>query len=448
MDKTMQRAYRRIASRVNIPGFRKGKAPRTIVERYYGREAIVSEALDILIPEVYSQALEEHQIEPVAQPQIDLVQTEPPVFKATVPVRPTIELGDPRELKFSMEPEEITDEKVNETIEDIRKRYAPWEKVERPAQEGDMLSLDVESSAAEAGPFINDTGVSYIVTPGLTFPIAGFPEQLVGIEPGGSEEFTLTAPDDYPQEAFRGKEIAFKVTVNEVQEKKLPELNDEFVKSLPNDVDTVDGLRTWVREQLEQAAREAARRKVEADAVDALIAASQIEYPEVLVEHELDHLVDQHLPGNNQAALEQFLQAIGKTREELREERREEAEKRVLRTLVLDQLARQESIQLADDDVTREIVSFMQQASSEQELNSILQAASTQQGRETLARMALTRKTLAWLVATVTGQPMEEPSPFFTVSQGAAPDSGETAAADETPAGEGESAAPSPETSS
>lgn len=436
MDKSMQRAYRRIASRVNIPGFRKGKAPRNVVERYYGREAIINEALDILVPEVYSQAIEEHQIEPVAQPTIDLVQTEPPIFKATVSIRPSIELADASELSFTLEPEAITDERIEETIEDIRKRYAPWEKVERAAQEGDLLSLDVESSAAEGGPFINDTAVTYIITPGLSFPITGFPEQLVGIEPGGEKEFTLTAPDDYPQEAFRGQEISFKVKVNEVQEKKLPELDDEFVKGLPNNVETVAELRQWIRDQLEQAANEAARRKVETDAVEALIAASQIEYPEILVEHELDHLVDQHIASDHGGSLDDFVRTHGKTREELRDEQREEAEQRVLRTLILDELAKKEGITVSDDDVTREIMSFMQQATSEQQLNSILQAAGTQQGRETLGRMALTRKTLNWLVATVTGTPIEEPSPFFNVSPPPAEAGDESPAPDETPAGE------------
>ncbi|MCX6024394.1 MAG: trigger factor [Chloroflexi bacterium] len=408
MEQSMQRAYRRVAGRTPVPGFRKGKAPRSIIERYLGRNVLVEEALNILIPEVYKQAIEEQQLTPVAQPDIDVVQTEPPVIKATISVQPTIELGDYKSLKLDFAVAEVTEEQVAESLAQMRKRFAPWEDVDRPVQEGDKLMINVNSVFTDGGPFINDDDVSYVVTPGLAFPIAGFSEQLEGIGLNETKDFTLTMPEDYPQEPFRGKEVAFKVTVKGIQVQQLPELDDAFAQSVNPEYATLDALRDFVRGQLEKDARAQARRKVEQEAVDALIAQATLEYPDVMVEHELDHIIEQYLPQGNRARLESYLQSVGRTREELREERRDEAVQRVVRSLVMTELTKAEEIEINEQDLTREVMMMLQSSTSQEEMNGLLQALNSAEAMSQVQRMAATRKTLGRLVEVVTGVPPEQ----------------------------------------
>jgi len=367
------------------------------------------------------------------------------VIKATIPIKATVELGDYRSMQYSVEPEAVTEEQVDQGIDNLRRRYGSWAETDRAVEAGDMLSLDVESNVGDDEQFINDKAVSYMVTPGLEFPVTGFPEQLVGMTKGEPKEFTLTVQDDYPQENFRSKEVAFKVTVQEIQERKLPELTDEFAQGLNQGLETADALRTWMRDQLENDARMRARYKVETEAVDALVQQSQIEYPDVLVEHELDHLVDDTLPRGDQRRLDAYLEAVGRSREELRDERREEAEKRVLRSLVLETLAERENIEVTDDDVTREAMSLLQGANSEEEINNLLQAISTPQARESLRNMAATRKTLTWLVDTITGTGAAEETPDESAPAEAAvsdePPADEEAAVSDEPSADEEAAA-------
>lgn len=406
LERSMERAYRRLVSKANIPGFRKGKAPRFMLERFLGRAALLEEALEILIPEAYNQAIEDQNIEAVAQPRIEVVQVEPVVFKATVPVKPTIELGDYHQLSFSLEPKQIAEEDLSNALEQLRSRYATWEPVDRPVAFDDRITADVENSL-EGRPERTDSDVSYVVTEGLPVPLAGFPEQLVGIEKDGQKEFTLNFPEDHPEESLAGKEVKFKVTVKEIKEKKLPELDDEFAKSVGEEFENLEQLKEKLRSNLQEEAQREARRSLEEQVVDAIVGMAKVGYPEVLVEHEIDHLIqdESNVPRDPQGRIDNYLASIGKSEEEFREEWRPIATQRVLRSLVLRKVAEVEGVAVTEEDIEAEIDRLAGSSERSADFRALFSGGA---GREQIERVLFGRKTMDRLVDIVTGQDSTE----------------------------------------
>ena len=224
------RSYRRLASRVKIPGFRPGKAPRSIVESHLGRTALVQEALEFMIPETLDQVLSDEDIQAFADPQLELLEIEPVSFKAVVPLEPLVDLGDFRSIQVDREPVTVSEDQVDEVIEQLRSEAAPWDPVERPVQFGDLLNLNVDGTI-EGDQAINDKGVDFIPQEDNPMPMPGFSSILEGMTAGETKEFSLIVPEDHNQEEYAGKECQFKVEVLSVKEKQLAELDDEFAKS-------------------------------------------------------------------------------------------------------------------------------------------------------------------------------------------------------------------------
>jgi trigger factor len=235
MEAAIKKAYHRLGAKTTVPGFRKGKAPHEMLERFYGKEAFVEDAAEHLLPEVYDQAIDEQEVDAIARPQIDVVQINPLSFKATVPVRPEVELADYHEIKLEPEEVTVTEEEAAEVLEKIRDMQAPWVPVERPAQFNDLLAINVEGTV-EGNVVIDEKEGLYQLLPDPPNAIPGFAEQLEGAEKGEERVFALTLPDNRGE--FSGKECNFKVLVNEIKEKSLPELDDEFAKSGPGSGNT------------------------------------------------------------------------------------------------------------------------------------------------------------------------------------------------------------------
>jgi len=208
VEESLERSYYRLAKKTNIPGFRRGKAPRTILERYIGKESLLEDALNSLLPEAYEKALKEQNIEAFAQPHIEIAQTEPVIFKVAVPLTPTIKLGDYHHIQVAPEPVELTEDDVSAAIEQLRHQHATWEPVERPVAFNDLVVLDVDSDI-ENKPFINQKGAQYQVLRELPLPAPGFAEQLVGMKRDEEKEFKLQFPSDYPRGELAGKEPSF-----------------------------------------------------------------------------------------------------------------------------------------------------------------------------------------------------------------------------------------------
>jgi trigger factor len=367
LEESLEQSYHRLAEKANIPGFRKGKAPRAVLERYLGRDSLLDDALKTLLPQAYEEALREQQIEVIASPSIEIVQTDPLVFTATVPLKPTIELGDYHQIRLAPEPVALTDDDVNTVMEQLRRQHGIWEPVERTADFDDLVTLDIESQI-EDKPFINQQGVQYQILHNQPLPAPGFAEQLSGMGGGEEKEFTLQLPKDYPRAEVAGKEARFKVKVIEIKQLNLPKLDSEFARLVNPEFKTLASLRKRVAENLRLGAEQKAKEEFEERVIDAVVEISKVEFPPVLVDTEVAHLMDQQARWlQASGGLEEYLRQINKTGEELREELRPLATKRVTRSLVLEKVAEEEKIEVADAEIHAELEKLAQSATKNKE---------------------------------------------------------------------------------
>lgn len=390
LEESLESSYQRLVKKARVPGFRKGKAPRQILERYIGKESLLEDALNDLVPQAYEKAIEEQEIEAIAQPQIEITQTEPLIFKAIVPLKPTIILGDYKSIRVEAEPVEVTESTVDDVIEQLRHQHATWEPVERPIDFGDLAVLDIESNV-EGNTFINQKDAQYQVISEQSFPVAGFAEQLKGMKNGEEKEFKLTLPSDYPREELAGKEVSFKVKTTETKQEILPELNNEFARHVDPEFKNMKALRARALSDLKTRAEEQTRANFEERALDAVVELTEIDFPPILEESEIARVLNQRFQGSNQT-LEDYLGSIGKTEEELREELRPSANKRVTRSLVLGKVAEEEKIEVNDSDIDAEIDNMI--TATTEKKDELKKALNTPQVRESIVQTLLTRKTL------------------------------------------------------
>jgi len=397
MQTELDLAYHRLAQRTDVPGFRKGKAPRAVLERHIGRDRLLEDALNNLLPQAYEKALKEQELEPIASPTIEITQTEPVIFKATVSLKPVVELGDYKSIKLKPEPPDSITEELNTTLEQLCRQHGSWEPAERPAAFDDLVTIDVDSQV-EGKPFIQQEGVQYQLLKNQAAPAPGFAEKLVGMRGGEEKEFKLPLPADYAQKELAGKEASFKIKMNEVKQLKLPELNDDFAAAVNPEFKTFDGLKERLSANLKLMAEDRARMEFEEKVVDAAVDLSQVDFPPILVETEIDRTLEQQvrqLQANNMP-MEEYLSRIGKKEEELREELRPAATKRVIRSLVLGQINEAEKIEVTKSDIDAELDRMIQGAGEKKD--EAKKQLDTPQVRSSLEQILATRKTVQRLV--------------------------------------------------
>ena len=390
MEGAIRQAYRRLGAKTTVPGFRKGKAPSAILEQYFGKDALVEDAAEHLLPEVYDRAIREQEVQAIAQPQIEVLQTDPLAFKATVAVRPTVELDDYHQIKFALEPVVVTDEEVMEALENIRYIQAPWEPVERPASFGDLLAIDVEGTVGDRS-VIDEKGGWYRLSPDLPGALPGFAEQLEGAEKGEERVFTLTLPPE--QGDYGGQECNFKVLVNEIKQKNLPELDDEFAKSLGQGLETLGALKEKIAADLKSRKEWEARNNLEEKAIKALVDLAKVDFPDIMVQEEIDHLIaEREQQSGDRASLQNYLDSVNKTEDEFRGELRPMAERIVIRSLVLQKFAELEGVEVSAADIKSE-VEHMKEHASDEGVRKLLDSPSAQEslGRNMFFRKALDR---------------------------------------------------------
>jgi len=388
MEKALEGAYRRLVSKTIVPGFRKGKAPRPMLERHIGREALVKDALDRLVPELYEQAIKEQEIGAIGQPEMEMTQAEPPIFKATVPVRPVVELGDYRAIKVTPEAVEITDDEVNEVLENLRHTQALWEPVEREAHLGDLVAIDVEGMV-EGKTVLDNKGSQYQLSPNSAMPVPGFAEQIVGMRMGEEKAFILPFPEDFSTAELVGKECHFRASISEVKEEHLPELDDEFVKGLGQDLETLEQLRERIANNLKAVAEQEAKSKLESQVMEAVVGLANLEFPAILTEQEIDRM-----------AREQTIRFGGITEEEFRHQARPVAERRIANSLVIGKVCEEEKIEVNGAETDAEVERRVQSAGEQGEQTR--QTFSSPEARESLQNELLTRKTIDRLIELAT----------------------------------------------
>jgi trigger factor len=393
VEESMESAYKRLVQKAKIPGFRKGKAPRVILERYMGKESVFEEALDKLIPQTYSKALEEQKIEAISDPKIEITQKEPLIYKAVVPLKPEVKLGDYQSVRVKQEAAKVTDSDVDEMIEQIRRQRATWEPVERPVDYRDLVSLDIESSV-EDEPLINQKGAQYQVISDVPLPAPGFAEQVVGMKKSENKEFDIKLPPDYPKPELSEKEAHFKIKVTEIKQENLPELNDEFAKEINADFQTLKALKERVTADMKQSAEERVKQDFEEKLLEAVTDTSDVEFPPVMVEAEINRILSQRFQGGKQE-LEQYLMNVNKTPEELHDELYPMASSRVARSLVLSKIIEEEKIEVSDSEIDDEIENMIK--ADAQEKDKIKQALNTPQVRSSIEQTLIGRKVMAFL---------------------------------------------------
>lgn len=414
LEEHLARAYRRLVGRVAVPGFRKGKAPRPIFERQYGRERLVEEALESLVPATVTKAIETQGLEATSTPHVSVVEREPlPKLKATVPLKPVIELGDYKSLRFEDRPEPVTDDRVESVIARVRESQATFEPVDRPLAMEDMAVLGTVECKVGDRVVLSGKDTEYMLKADATYPAEGFASQLEGMRANETRTFSLKLPDNFRDTVAAGKQGDFTVTVSGVKQKNLPALDDEFAKSLGEGVQTLDELRTKVRTELEKQASEAHRNLLEGKALDALVDRTKFEIPPLLIEHETEHLLvdQQEALARYKISFQDYMQSAGKTGEQLVNETRGSADRRVKRSLVLQELVKAEDVSVSEEEVGAELERLRAGARTPQETASL----ETESTRENIRSLLTRRKALERLVDTVqqtdsVQQPTQQPS--------------------------------------
>lgn len=363
----LDRSYRRTVSRINIPGFRRGKAPRHIVESMIGRTALLQEALEFMVPETLDKVLTDEEISAFAEPSIEVTELEPVSFTATVPLEPSVDLGDYRSLRVESDPVEVADEQVDDVVARLQEEQAVWEPVDRPAEYGDRLNLDVNGDI-DGEVVVDDNDVEYVPNEENVLPFPGFAPNVVGMAEEEEREFTVTIPEDYPREQYAGKEVQFKVSVLSVKERSVPELDDEFAKSVGQGFEDMESLRSNVRESLTNQAEAAARNDLEQKSLDALCESAVVNASPILYERELEAMQADRERMLRQQGLDlpTYLRFMGKTPDEFLDEMRPNAERRLVGGLVLRKLAEVEDIEVTDDDIQSETDRLFEMSSGEE----------------------------------------------------------------------------------
>lgn len=406
LERSLERAYRRLAQQTEVPGFRKGKTPRHMLERYLGRDAVVQEALQLLIPEAYNQAIEEENIDAIDYPNVEVVQQEPLIFKATVAVRPSVDLGNYREVRVERESVTVGEEQVNEKLEELRHRYAILKPVDRPLQMGDRVWADIRVSVDGRSVFSEDDAEVHLHL-GVPVLMPGFVEELLGSEKGVERQFSIDVSPDYSQRLLAGKTCECTVLVKEIKEEKLPELDDAFAADVGEGFPSLEALRQRLESDLRQSAEEEADARHREKVVDGVIAVASVEFPPVLAERETEQLLRERVSSSGAGDIDRYLRQVRKSEEELRQELRLQAVERIQGSLVLTKVAAVEGISVSEEDIDAEIERLVASSGPQgEEVRKIFGSAGS---REALERSLLTRKTVERLVAIASGE--EAPPP-------------------------------------
>lgn len=359
LEKALQSAYNRQKSKISIPGFRKGKVPRQMVEKMYGAEIFYDDAANALLPKAYSEAYEESGLDIVSQPKIDIVQIEkgkPFIFTAEVATKPEVTLGEYKGLKVDKISNRVTQKEIDAKVQEEAEKNARTITVEdRPVQDGDEVILDFEGFV-DGEAFEGGKGENYPLTIGSGSFIPGFEEQLIGVESGKETEVNVTFPEDYHAENLKGKAAVFKCTIHEIKAKELPEIDDEFAAEV-SEFDTLEEYKADIKAKIKEQKEKEGKSKQEDQAVEQAIANASMEIPDAMIDTQARQMLDDFAQRMRQQGLtiEQYYQFTGSTEEKMMEELKPQAVKRIETRLVLEAIAKAENIEISDEKLDEEI---------------------------------------------------------------------------------------------
>ncbi|MBF0706348.1 MULTISPECIES: trigger factor [Bacillales] len=360
VNSALDEAFKKVVKQVNVPGFRKGKMPRSLFEKRFGVESLYQDALDIILPKAYSEAIDESGIEPVDRPEVDVEQMEKGqnlIFKATVTVKPEVKLGEYKGLEVEEQETSVTDEEVEAELKSLQEKQAELVVVEDgELQEGDTAVIDFEGFLGEE-PFEGGQGDNYSLEIGSNTFIPGFEEQLIGEKAGAEKEVTVTFPEEYHAENLAGQEATFKVKIHDIKRKELPELDDEFAKDVNEEVESLDELKKTTKENLEKQKAEDADVQKKDTLIEKATENSEIDLPSAMVDAEVDRMLQEFEQRLQQQGmnLEMYYQFSGQDEKALREQMQEDGEKRVRTNLTLEAIAEAENVEVSEEEVNEEL---------------------------------------------------------------------------------------------
>ncbi|MQF69202.1 trigger factor [SAR202 cluster bacterium AD-804-J14_MRT_500m] len=391
----LDRAYRRVVTKVRVPGFRPGKAPRAIVESMLGKEHLLHEALESLVNDSVDKAVESEQIEPYLSPAVDITEIDPVSIKAVIALEPKVELGEYQNLHLEIETIPVGEDQLDQVLERLRDEQAIWEPVERPVQFGDLVNIDVEG-IIEGKQFLNNNGIQYIPSMENELPLPGFSVGVEGAKKDDNLNFTVKVPEDHSDATIAGQDCRFQVTIHDIKEKHSPELDDEFAKGVGPGYESLEALKDFVLEDLTRAMEQQALNDLYERALQPLTESSTIEYPEMMIDREVDHMWQDQVRTLQMRRMDvdTYLQQIGKNEDVIKEELRPDAVQRLDRMLVLRQLSDEEKITVESDEIDesiQEMRSASGQDNSNEELERFYLSDSLRSSVESSIR---TRKTL------------------------------------------------------
>lgn len=356
MEKASDKAYRKLVKQVDVQGFRRGKAPRSLLERKIGKEYIYQEGLDELISEAYRNTLKEHELTPISQPQLDAPTFEigqPYHFSLTVPIITPVVLGDYSSLHFEREDAGVTSEEVDKELEGLRSRQAEWNVVERPADYGDRVTVDLKLTSEDQS--ISDLKDNpFELTKEREGLFIGMDEQVVGMQVGETKSFTTTIADDYTNTKLAGKQADYTVVLHKVEEKHLPELDDALAAKVSEEqYMTLEDLSKGISDNILETKKRRVRDELREKILSAVIEQAEMTVHPLLIEEEVEEMEHRlsHMLEAQHLSMDQYLMMVRKNREEYRAELRPDAENRVKRTLVLDEVARKEEVTVTSEDL-------------------------------------------------------------------------------------------------
>lgn len=359
LDKAIEKAYQKNKGKMSVPGFRKGKVPKAMIEKMYGKGVFYEDAANEIIPEAYAAAAEESKLEIVSQPTIDVVTIEagkPFVFTAEVAVKPEVELGKYKGIKVEKTTVEVTDEEITAELDKTREQNSRTIPVEdRAVEDKDLTTIDFEGFV-DGVPFEGGKGTDYALTIGSHSFIDTFEEQLIGAKIGEEVEVNVTFPEEYHAEELKGKPALFKVTVKEIKVKELPELDDDFAQDV-SEFDTLDAYKADIKAKLLETKEKAAKTEVENKVIEAIIEDAKMDIPDAMVDMQVRQMAEDFSRRLQSQGLsvEQYFQFTGLTAEKMIEDMKPQALKRIQSRLVLEAIAEAEKIEVTDEEIEKEL---------------------------------------------------------------------------------------------
>lgn len=361
-DKALDEAFKKVSKDVQLPGFRRGKVPRGIFEKRFGIESLYQDAVDILLPNAYSNAVEEANISPIVQPVVDIEEIEQGkdlIFTAEIEVKPEVALGEYKGLEVEEEKVEVTDEDVEAELKTLQEQHAELiVKEEGPIEEGDTAVIDFEGFV-DGEAFEGGKGENHPLEIGSGQFIPGFEEQLIGKQSGEDTEVEVAFPEDYHAEELAGKDATFKVKIHEVKSKELPELDDEFAKDVDDEAETLEELKSKKKEQLLEQKTQAADAQKRDSLIEKASENAEVDIPEIMIENELNQMLQefQQRLQMQGMTMEMYAEFSGQDENALRDQMREDAEKRVKTSLTLEAIANAENIEVTEEEINEELES-------------------------------------------------------------------------------------------